>query len=196
MALEIVGISTYASETTDSGDFSVTLPSPAGGILKNDLIFLFWTYRQGTGGPTRVSAAAGLRGWNQIHYRTQSEVRIRILYKVAQGGEEGQSITLRGQNNTGNCVTMAVVRGADVYTMPFCGTGVGESSTNPDPPSRTAPWGSAENLFLAYAGGMGATAFSGVPQNGLAQNYQGDTKLSANTAGDPVASAFAWSLIN
>src|SRR5690606_27845452 len=69
-------------------------------------------------------------------------------------------------------------------------------STDPDPPSRTAPWGSAENLFLAYAGGMGATAFSGVPQNGSAQNYQGDTKLSANTAGDPVASAFAWSLIN
>lgn len=108
------------------------------------------------------------------------------------GTESGAVLTTPSNSVTGHCTAAFLIRGSDRYSHPHCGSGTGNNaSANPDPPSRTAPWGSADNLWLIWAGGIGANTFSGTPQNGDAVNYSGVTYLFANTT-NQASAGFGW----
>lgn len=189
---EVVLTGTYASSADETGLSTVTLPGSTGDIQKDDLIFIFWAFQSDGGGPSRIGACYGVRGYHQLTQDDQGNCEGRIFYKAAHGNEAGQTIQITAENTTARIAIIVVVRGADIYTAPYCNIATaGASSTNPDAPSRTAPWGSADNLWIAFGCASGSAGFTGTPQNGDSQPYDGGIRVSASTT-NPMSAALDW----
>lgn len=185
----VVNITNRVS-VSDEGNCVITLPA---GIQEGDEVVIFEACRDGSGADP--FGTGDLVGWtrfwsSQDNFSTNAASR--AWSKIMKGTESGAVLTTPSNNNTGRCTAAFLLRGVDRYSHPHCGTGAGNNaSANPDPPSRTAPWGSADNLWLIWAGGIGTPTFSGTPQNGDAVNYSGVTHLFANTT-NQASAAYGW----
>lgn len=77
---------------------------------------------------------------------------MEVAYKIADG-TEGATISISGGGGTARMASAAYrITAWHGTTPPEVGTAATGTSTNPDPPTVTASWGSADNLFVAAMG--------------------------------------------
>lgn len=113
-------------------------------------------------------------GWQQVFSAANgTAVRLGAYVKKAVGDEGGTTVDfVTAAAEFASSVTYRIQAGTwygDLSTLSdavAAGTPATGSSSNPNPPSVTAPWGSADNLFFApAANSQGNFAFNSPPSN-------------------------------
>src|SRR5690554_6135981 len=111
-------------------------------LRRGDLLFVLHVEQNDGGGPGNYEGPAG---YCPIWRLTGSNHIAQAWVRVCDGSEAGEAIAWNGFNSTGKCAHLVLVRGADPYVGPHCGTGSsGASGTAPGAPNRDALWGVAE----------------------------------------------------
>lgn len=152
-----------ASETGGSNAAStshdLTLPSFSAGdlIIVNAFAVntpdFTWTFDGATDKWTQL--------W-QVDY--PGYARGNCKYRVMQGGD-GSTLTIGLSLSRKFAYSIVKVTGWHGTQAPECGTGYNEYSNVQNPPSVTASWGSADNLFLAFDANDSRPITSGLPTN-------------------------------
>jgi hypothetical protein len=100
-----------------------------------------------------------------------------IAWKQATGAESNSFSWSTGVAEKAATV-MLRFSGAHASQAPEIGTSAAGTSTAPNPPSENASWGSAENMWIACAGGGGVGPFTAAP-TGWGTLYQTATSGAA-----------------
>jgi hypothetical protein len=149
---------------------TVSLPTPAGGILADDLVVIV-----GTGDSRPFEVAAWPAGFLELAQRECGTVgsgtaQHFVAWQRMAGGESGTvDITTADIGTSGGGSDHATwqllcIRGAHVTQAPEVATAQG-NSTNANPPSLTASWGAEENLWIATMGTDGTVVATAAPAN-------------------------------
>lgn len=139
---QVAGLGAWYS----SGDVDVTtapVAYPTGIVAGHLLMNLVFA----DGDTTTLSMGGGFTKLNETNH-SASSVQMAVFYKNAAGTESGtEDVTISG---TGEHLTARMLRitGWDTAQAPEITTAEG-TGTTPDPPSETASWGSADNLWIA-----------------------------------------------
>lgn len=136
-------VTTYAS-SSQATSHNLNLPAT---VNAGDLLLLIFAFRDNT-------SISGLTGFSHIGTSVTSgtDSTISCYAKVAVGNEDGTTISV-GIGGSIHCVSQCY----RIQTGTWYGSLTGveaqtTSSDNTDPPSLTASWGSAENLWIAGIG--------------------------------------------
>lgn len=141
---------TEVSNAASSSSPSVTMPS---GISAGDLLITI-IFRSGT------STANGQNGWTELFEVTWDSM-INAFYKVADGSEGStQQPVVYGSANVTAHNTYLISGYQGVPEADTTPSGVGATTTTPDPPSLSPSWGSAKTLWIAAAGQNSTTLIS------------------------------------
>jgi hypothetical protein len=118
------------------------------------------------GGITAMDWNTGTTGFTELSDVDQGAHVLSCAYKLnAVGTEGGASITLTSTGTDGTSYWVRSFAGTDPETAPAASTVVQASTTQPDPPSLTAPWGNADNLWIPLAGSANDFSATGYPSN-------------------------------
>lgn len=146
-----------ASTSTGVTSHPVTMPAT---VNAGDLLIVLF------GSLSRVISAPG--GWNLLS-TAANNYELNVYYKIAAGTEGGTSPawTSTIANNTSHQVYR--ITAWHGTTPPEVGTSALGNSANPNPPTLTPSWGSAETLWLAVSSGgyNGSPTISSYPTNYL-----------------------------
>lgn len=174
MAFPQVAATSSGHVLTDGTSHVVTMPSGTGGRC---IIFF---HKDGTGVPTNDGS-----GWTNVSAAVQlaSRTYFHVLYK---DGHDGTSVTF---TTTSEMVSWVVLRitGADTASAPEFGIVAVDNTANP--PSLTASWGSADNLWIAgLIGDPGWSYTTAAPTN-----YTGAIQLGTiSSSNDSVSLSVAF----
>lgn len=93
------------------------------------------------------------------------QIKLMYFYKVANGDEGGTTISWSwsAANDEEYIIEAGVIEDCDLRYGPSIAKVGQTTSTNPDPPSLTPPWGSAENLWQALVSGDDDDVMTGGP---------------------------------
>jgi len=175
---DVVATSVLA-DTGNATTHNVPLPTPAGGILLNDI--LLWIGC--VDGNTAVSQPGG---WTEIKDEASGTAcEVYVAWKRAAGGETGNVVLTTGSEAGGHQILC--IRGAHLTTAPAISTGVTATSANPNPDSLDpANWATEETLWIAAIGNDANVAVTAGPAG-----YSGVLNTRwANTAGAGIATAW------
>lgn len=154
--------SSSGSGTTGSTTHTLTLPAT---IESGDLLVCQLVNQQ-------IETQTWPAGWTEVELVSggggASSITSGVYMETAVGTEDGTDITVTTPNGRASAFTCYAVQdwagteGTDVET----GTGLVGTDANPDPPSASPSWGSAEALFIAFAGHRDdTTTVSSYPAN-------------------------------
>jgi hypothetical protein len=129
----VMDVATYQVDTTITSH-DVTLPSD---IISGDLLIMIWR----AGGTTDVSTPPS--GFTQLGTRNSNGITY-IWYKIATGAEGGTITVTTAANTRATAITYKIRNAVNTPEIQVL-----NSNTN-NPPSITASWGSADNLFIAW----------------------------------------------
>lgn len=125
-------------------------------------------------------------GWRLVSdHPDANNYRLLTYWKLAIGNEDGTTVDwVTGASHVMVAHVYRVTGGVGI--PPFVVGSTSGNTTTPDPPSLTAPWGSAANLWLTFAsvGEFGATA------SAFPTNYTGVTDKSGTSGHVSLASAY------
>jgi hypothetical protein len=171
-------------ELADAGDgtsHAVPLPSPAGGILEDDLLIA-------VSGMDGNQAFSWPSGWTELKDAAGngSAVRAGCAWYRAVGGETG-TLTVTTAGAEGGGTRILCIRGAHPETAPEVSTGVSGSGANANPDSlNPAGWGTENTLWIAAMVNDGNVAVTAGPAN----YYEFGNTRWANASGAGVATAY------
>lgn len=138
-AVETVRVTDFASTSTTH---NVVMPATVN--AGDYLVCLIQLYEA----DFDVIQASTPANWNFLsHGSVAGEVGLTVFYKPAIGDEGDTSVNFATGTNTSGLAVVYSVSGASAIQVGTSATGA--SSTHPNPPSVTASWGSADNLWLA-----------------------------------------------
>lgn len=147
MAFPATAAPTETTFTASPTDHDCDLPAT---INTGDLLLLlFGSEDAGSSGIT-----AGPAGWTELINFTElrvSYISMGVYAKVADGTEDGGTARITtgvGGNGASHCYRITNWLGAIGGVE--ASSAIGGSGTSPDPPSLTAGWGVADNLFFAF----------------------------------------------
>jgi len=152
----VVESSTDSFSATDVTAASIVLPAT---INAGDLLVIPVAV-DGNATLTWDNTTAGT--WTQLFNDVQTANRLQIMYKIADGTEDGKTLAVTisvAQQFVARCFRLSGVQGAISCTA----TGNRGTATSFDPASITAPWGVANNWFLAIAGTDNTVSITGGP---------------------------------
>lgn len=162
---------------------TVNLPAT---ISAGDYILVLFSVSRAANSTTRGLTWPG--GWTVIASTTAGgEVQAGAAYKLADGTEDGTSITVTSSNTGRSSYAAYAISGAAAAPSATIALA---SSGDVDPPSHTHTFGTAEYMtfILTCAAGIATTAVpSGYASTGI-ENY-GASEMSAMTAQGTTASA-------
>ncbi len=121
--------------------FTINLPAT---VNSGDLLLICTE-----NGNNRSSTFPG--AWTELFDTGSSDVACVVAYKIADGSEGGTSInvTLSGSSaKVGACLRITNWHGT---TPPEATVSAFIAGGQPDPPSETASWGTANNLWIVFA---------------------------------------------
>lgn len=140
----IVTSNAFTENTARDNPWVYSLPA---GVASGDLVLLFITTEASAGAVTITAPA----GWSTLYNDASSNGTLRAqacFWIVASGSLTTVSV---GFNRTVNTAGVSLrITGADTANM-AAGVNTSGNTTIPDPPSLTASWGAANNLWLASA---------------------------------------------
>jgi hypothetical protein len=152
--------------TTSNGDSSAvtshTVNMPAS-VVSGDLLLVAGVCRNSITGDigwpvgwTQIFRIASRQGGADCGAGGSTDVCVGAAYRVSNGSE-GASITTTTSGSVGCAWASARISTGtfDAATAPSATASAGGSSSNPDPPSHTAAWGSADNQWFAIEGSTG-----------------------------------------
>lgn len=143
MALAIVST---ATTSIDPSSTSHTVNLPASIVAGNLLVIECFE--------NVASLTVTASGWTNIGSANSTSDGLVLLAKIATGAE-GATVAVTTSSSVRATYIARQISGNqnDVTTSEIAvGTGSTAVSTTPDPPSLTPSWGSAENLWFAFAG--------------------------------------------
>jgi hypothetical protein len=184
MAFPQVAATNSGNSGANATTHTVNLPS---GISAGDLLVIFWS----NDGTATASITTPASGWTTLVDALDANAstpttHLYVWYRVADGGE-GSTITVTTTAGEGSAYTAYRITGHNVPTDPPEYTGANPaSSANPNPPSETASWGSADNLWIVGYGWDANVAHNAYPANYTSNQL---TSRWANTGGSGIASA-------
>jgi hypothetical protein len=154
-----------ATTSSNAGAFVtshvVDLPS---GVSSGDLLIVFFAGYNNSAGYTSTWPD----GWSQLYnvsYGTGVNVSNVAAYYRHADGTEGSTITVTGSNGESTHISYRIT-GWDSSTPPEAASPVGGTNANPNPPSLTPSWGTADTLWIATANsGFVNHTVSGYPSN-------------------------------
>ena len=167
------------ADTANATTHNVPLPTPAGGILANDI--LLWIGC--VDGNTVVSPPGG---WTEIKDEASGVAcEVYVFWKRAAGGETGNVTVTTGSEAGGHQILC--IRGGHLTTAPAISTGVTSTAANPNPDSLDpAGWAAEDTLWIAAAGNDANVAITAGPAG-----YSGFLNTRwANTNGAGIATAW------
>ena len=175
--------------TTDSGagfnsdnvNHTVSLPTTSAG----DLLLMFFSY-DSNGDPT-ITDPDGTGGWTELIAQNSATNGVigSVWAKVATGSD-GSSVNFVSSNAQSAAAQVYRIAANNWYgdiqdgIAVASGTG-GTNTTSRNPPSLTAPWGSANNLWIAYLAGGTHTGVSSYP-SGYSNGYHAYGNTGTNGA--------------
>lgn len=157
MAFPTIAATSQGNDAVNTTNHTVNLPT---GIASGHLLLIF----MGMDGNTSITWPAG---WSILATDTNAggDGTLSVAYRIADGSE-GSSISVTTAASEAGSYICWRVTGWHGTTPPEAGTPATGTSTTPDPPSVTASWGSADNLFIAVTvWGSSSTNISGYPTN-------------------------------
>jgi hypothetical protein len=132
--------------TADQATATVTLPDS---IVAGNLLVIVYAM---DGGPSSTTTwPAGWTVCSALTYDPDSAVGLEVRYRVADGTEGASIDVTLSPNNQFSAVALRIT---DYTGTPSCGptpvtTATGTPTTGLDAPAHTAPWGAADNLWIA-----------------------------------------------
>jgi len=155
------------TDTVASGATDHVYNMPAT-VAANDLLILVHAGRWAgaTGAPS---------GWTQKWDTALVDGSFSCYVKKAAGSEGGSTVTLGTDDTDAACGRVWRIAAAS-WSQDIADVQVGTTATGldtaPNPPSVTASWGSADNLYIAVAGYKADfTAINGYPTSYTTQSY-------------------------
>lgn len=139
---QLVGSVLTQGFSTASTSHSVNLPAT---VTSGNLLLIFFTI----GNASDSTAFTPPSGWTALFDTEAQTARGACFAKVAAGTEGGTSVSVT--NTDSETATAQVMQISDWYgslSGITTGTPANTTSAAPDPPSVTASWGSAKNLFI------------------------------------------------
>jgi hypothetical protein len=174
MAFPAIATSASTSDNDSSSPWTENLPASI--ALGDLLVMAAWQ-------AASTTALTWPAGWVQISATNAASGtgRFEVRYRLADG-TEGATISISGGGGTTRLSSVCFrITGWHGTTVPEGGTPATGTSTTPDPPTVTASWGSADNLFLAIFG-----QFSHTTLTPTAPTSYGGRVVGANSGGtDP-----------
>jgi hypothetical protein len=146
----------------------VNLPAA---IVSGDLLLAAFSLDEDTRSVNTPSGWTLLLNQAGVNDAGANDNRLTIFYRVANG-TEGTTLAVTLPTSSRTAVWAGRITGSATGTAPEA-TGSGSTSggtTTPNPPSETASWGSANNLWLVI-GGFRAPSGSGPTVSSFPTNY-------------------------
>lgn len=180
-------VNSITTTNTDSGfesdntDHNVSMPSTSAG----DLLLMFFSY-DSNGNPT-ITDPDGVGGWTELIAENSANNGVigSVWAKVATGSD-GSSVNFVSSNAQSAAAQVYRIAANSWYgsiedgIAVTSGTG-GTNATSRNPPSLTAPWGLANNLWIAYVAGGTHTSVSSYP-SGYTNGYHANGNTGTNGA--------------
>lgn len=175
----------YNTNGTDATSHAVSYPS---GVTSGDLLLLLFM-ADGTGGITWDATAND--GFTEVfqYAAGAASTQLGVAYRIANGSEGSSSTQTTALEN----VTAQMLRITSWHgTTPpeSSGSPAEGTSANPDPPSTSVSWGSADTLWVAVNGMNGGTAEPSVyplPDNNDFQGTGGSGAAGGAWCSDQIA---------
>lgn len=179
-----VTATTSGSAGTSAATYSV--PYPAGNV--GDLIIIL--VGNNTVTPCTYTWSTGL---TELYDTTNGNCSSAAAYFITNYSTSG---TISVTKTSGGIDNYIVYRISNYSGVPQCGVAAKSSNINPDPPSVTAAWGSAANLWLAFYNGGTFSAnpanySNGITTSHLVSSQRNNTTATENPATYTSANA-AW----
>ncbi len=135
-------VNTMESTSNSSGtSFSVLMPT---GIEAGQALVMIARYYQP---PTAINTPSG---WNLLSSTVNgTNGSMAIFAKTAVGGDGTVSVTTTAAVTVKQATVLLLENFYGDVANGAAATSANASGTSPDPPSRSAPWGSAQNLWIA-----------------------------------------------
>lgn len=168
-------------DTATATSTAVNLPT---GISAGDLLLIGIT-----GSATDATPNTTASGWTTLFdlKDSSSASHLAILYRIATGGE-GATATVSTDLAEHRAAVALRYTGWHGTTPPEVSTGSAVVTANPDPDSVTASWGSADNLFVAFATGDNNRQITAYPSGYSIEQH---TEFTGTTAGGCIGVAHA-----
>lgn len=163
MTAPVVAGSALSGDSTNVTAHVVDLPAS---IAAGDLVIVYVALDSGALSATIPSP------WVEIKDEAGTGFVAYVAYLIASGGETSVTVTSAAAEH-GNHIALRIT-GWHGTTPPEITTAVTGSSTTPDPPSITASWGSADNLFIAVLFSDQGTGSAPFPVTAWPTNYGND----------------------
>jgi len=161
-------IADIATTVFSSSSTSINLPAA---IASGDLLLAAFSLDEDTRSVNTPSGWTLLLNQAGVNDAGSNDNRMMIFYRVANG-TEGTTLAVTLPTSSRTAVWTGRITGAATGTAPEA-TGSGSTAggtTTPNPPSETASWGSANNLWLVI-GGFRAPDGSGPTVSSFPTNY-------------------------
>lgn len=145
----------YVKTTAEGADNSLTITvNLPGGIASGDVLECYITSNAG------ITSHSWPAGWTEKYDTDNSTVVGTAATRIADG-TEGSTITVTASGVADGSVHVCLrIVNWHGTTVPEFGTAATGTTSNADPPSVTASWGSANNLFVAAGHGADSNNFT------------------------------------
>ena len=140
-------------------------------VSPGDLLILFCALERNQSGETVADSTSD--SWIQLHLFSTGGLVTGIWAKVADGDEDGGTVTLDASSTTacnaaGQVYRIAAAswRGTLADDVDIAADSSATTTATPDPPAVTAGWGAEDNLYITFYGGRNDDAtVSSYPTN-------------------------------
>ncbi len=157
---------TNATSVTDSTTHNITMPAT---VAAGDLLLVVVSYE----GASSITDPSAPSGWTKEFSLSQSSNTywLAVFTKDAVGNEDGTSVNFASSVSSTVAAQVYRISAASWYGTLASGVDVdstgasGSFSNSLNPPSFSASWGSADNLWLVVAGQGDDNAISSYPTN-------------------------------
>jgi hypothetical protein len=177
--VESMTTNTFSSTTTTH---NVTMPAT---VMAGDLLIVFFT----NDGNATVTTPSG---WTAMGTLTRDiYARGSVYAKIANGTEGGTTVNFITSATEQAAAQTYRILGASWYGSITNGIALqsydpGTTTTTPNPPSLSPPWGAADSLWIAYAAGSSWTSVNSYPASYTNGTH---TISSTGTAGASTSTA-------
>jgi len=157
MAFPVVSATNTSAVSTAGTTHTVNLPT---GIASGDLLIVFFSKKSGSS--NTLTWPSGWTALTDVNNGTNTGQS--TAYRIADG-TEGTTISVTSSASVKSAHNSYRITSWHGTTPPEGGAGSTGSSANPDPPSVSPSWGSADNLFLEAASVGSNTSSSAASTN-------------------------------
>jgi len=147
--------------TTSAGDSSTMAVSlPSGIAAGNGLVIIVTQYDAGN-----FTTPSGWTLINNTRNTGDSGPRTAVYAKVASGSEGATQNITSSSSQEFTAISFIVSSWFGAISSGIEATASAQTTTTPNPPSETASWGSASNLWIAYVGSRGSRTLTAYPSD-------------------------------